>query len=61
MQLLELWQMAKLVLKQSIKAHGPLVVLLDCVSRAIAMVCVGCHYPSLRRIFSETPQNNLEN
>ncbi len=25
MQLLELWQMAKLVLKQIIKAHGPLV------------------------------------
>ncbi len=25
MQLLELWQMAKLVLKQIVKAHGPLV------------------------------------
>ncbi len=25
MQLLELWPMARLVLKQSIKAHGPLV------------------------------------
>ncbi len=25
MQLLELWPMAKLVLKQSVKAHGPLV------------------------------------
>ncbi len=24
-QLLEFWQMAKLVLKQSVKAHGPLV------------------------------------
>ncbi len=24
-QLLELWQMTKLVLKQSVKAHGPLV------------------------------------
>ncbi len=27
MQLLELWQMAKLVLKQSVKAHGSLVYL----------------------------------
>ncbi len=25
MQLLKLWQMANLVLKQSVKAHGPLV------------------------------------
>ncbi len=25
-QLLEIWQMAKLVLKQSVKAHGPLVI-----------------------------------
>ncbi len=30
MQRLELWQMAKMVLKQSVKAHGPLV--LPCTS-----------------------------
>ncbi len=28
MQLLELWPMAKLALKQRVKAHGPLVILL---------------------------------
>ena len=32
MELLELWQIAKLVLKQIVKAHGPLVFMARCIT-----------------------------